>query len=87
VGDKQRPTEIMGLKEIQVSRIKRAGSGEREREIRRSIHRTREDTIARYRAISRDIARYRAISCDIVRYRTLSRDIARYRMMPARSPC
>ena len=54
MGDKQRPTEIMGLKEIQVSRIKRAGSGEREREIRRSIHRTREDTIARYRAISYD---------------------------------
>ena len=41
MGDKQRPTEIMGLKEIQVSRIKRAGSGERERYVDRYIERER----------------------------------------------
>jgi len=79
VGDKQRPTEIMGLKEIQVSRIKRAGSGEREREryVDRYIERERilSRDIVRYRAISRDIVRYRAISCDIARYRAISRDI------------
>ena len=58
MGDKQRPTEIMGLKEIQVSRIKRAGSGERERE--RYIDRY----IERERILSRDIVRCRAISYD-----------------------